>query len=159
FKETALERAVRDPEQLSRMLAPRKKNQIVWRGSERPMLLKTTPYFEYFPYWYFSRDKEHREKWRSRFWRFGRRDPDVNQPGRPPDGDYRPSPDDIVPGTEKTWGDVIENYRSKGGDDMREDLPNYMKVKMPEKGSQPKKEVAKPKDEPKPEQALVEEKP
>ncbi len=39
-REIPSERAVREPDQVARMLSPKKKNQIIWRGSERPMLLK-----------------------------------------------------------------------------------------------------------------------
>lgn len=71
---TALRRQQRiwpllDADQVARLLARERKNQIVWRGSHRAMLLKTTPYFEYMPGWYYDRDDRYREKWSRRLWR------------------------------------------------------------------------------------------
>src|SRR6202040_1274470 len=63
------ERALRDPDQIARMLSPKKKNQIIWRGNERPMLLKICPYFEYMPWWYYSRYPRFREKLNRSIWR------------------------------------------------------------------------------------------
>ena len=63
IRETASERALRDPEQIGRMLSKDGKNQIVWRGNETPMLLKISPYYEYMPWWYYSRDSRFQEKW------------------------------------------------------------------------------------------------
>jgi len=79
------ERALRDPDQIARMLSPKNKNQIIWRGNERPMLLKICPYFEYLPWWYYSRDPRFREKFNRRIWRRGSDDP-----VRPPDPPHDP---------------------------------------------------------------------
>src|ERR1017187_5530822 len=68
-REIPSERALREPDQVARMLSPDKKNQIIWRGSKRPMLLKICPYFEYMPWWYYSRDPRFREKFNRWFWR------------------------------------------------------------------------------------------
>ena len=69
IRENRSERALREPDQVARMLSPKKKNQIIWRGSERPMLLKICPYFEYMPWWYYSRDPRFREKFNRWIWR------------------------------------------------------------------------------------------
>src|ERR1039458_8192175 len=37
------ERALRDPDQIARMLSPKKKNQIIWRGNESPHVVNITP--------------------------------------------------------------------------------------------------------------------
>jgi len=73
-RESASERALRDPEQIARMLSPGGKNQIVWRGSKRPMLLKICPYFQYMPWWYYARDRRFREKFNRWIWRRGEDD-------------------------------------------------------------------------------------
>jgi len=94
-REIASERAVREPDQVARMLSPKKKNQIIWRGNERPMLLKICPYFEYMPWWYYSRDPRFREKFNRWIWRRGADDP-VRPPSpphdtpKPPFGDAPP---------------------------------------------------------------------
>jgi type IV secretion system protein VirD4 len=62
-------RRLLDPEQVSRFLAKDHKNQIVWFGHKRPMKLKICPYFEYMPWWYYSRDGRFKERWRRSFWR------------------------------------------------------------------------------------------
>ena len=88
IRESASERALREPDQVARMLSPDKKNQIVWRGSKRPLLLKICPYFEYMPWWYYSRDPRFREKFNRWFWR---REGDIVPPPKPPD-DGPPKP-------------------------------------------------------------------
>jgi type IV secretion system protein VirD4 len=60
---------VLDAEQVSRLLNPRNGNQIVWRGSRRPLLLKATPYFKYLPARYYSPDPRYKEAWNRRWWR------------------------------------------------------------------------------------------
>jgi type IV secretion system protein VirD4 len=52
-----------------RLLSKERKNQIIWRGNKRPMLLKTTPYFEYMPWWYYEPDPRYAEKLNRRLWR------------------------------------------------------------------------------------------
>ena len=113
------------------------KNQIIWRGNKRPMLLKICPYFEYMPWWYYSRDRHFPEKWNRWIWR-------RNGDGKPPDRiarvpyqkpSYRPDdprytppahndeirsylptepadlePTDNVPGTNLTWQQSITNH-------------------------------------------------
>jgi type IV secretion system protein VirD4 len=61
-----------DADQVGRLLSKERKNQIVWRGSKRPMLLKTAPYFDYLPSWYYSADRRFRESFRRRVWRWFR---------------------------------------------------------------------------------------
>jgi len=61
-----------DADQVGRLLSKERKNQIVWRGSKRPMLLKTAPYFEYLPSWYYQADKRFREAFNRRVWRWFR---------------------------------------------------------------------------------------
>jgi hypothetical protein len=61
-----------DANQLAQMLAPHLKNQIVWRGSRRPMLLKTTPYYDYLPWWYYDRDPRYSQKFNRWLWRRGK---------------------------------------------------------------------------------------
>ena len=70
-REVRTERNLLDPDQVSRLLAKDRKNQIIWRGSKKPMLLKTAPYFDYMPCWYYDADKRYREKLRRAFWRWG----------------------------------------------------------------------------------------
>src|SRR5579883_21509 len=72
FRQVRSERRLLDPDQVSRLLAKDQKNQIVWRGSKKPLLLKTTPYFEYMPCWYYDKDPRYPEKLRRSFWRWGR---------------------------------------------------------------------------------------
>lgn len=82
------ERPLLDPDHAARLLRPGSKNQIIWRGSNRPMLLKTTPYFSYLPAWYYEPDRP--EKWNRRIWRWGRAasstapDPPDDPPGGSP---------------------------------------------------------------------------
>jgi hypothetical protein len=45
-----------DEDQAARLLAKKWGNQIVWRGSAPPLLLKTAPYFKYLPFWYYEPD-------------------------------------------------------------------------------------------------------
>src|SRR5689334_20222236 len=93
------ERPLRDPEQIARMLSPNSKhpgraNQIIWRGNKRPMLLKVCPYFEYMPWWYYSRDRRFPEKFNRWIWRRGKDDivpPDI-PPKKPPKPPEPPKP-------------------------------------------------------------------
>lgn len=64
------ERPLLDENQATLLLDPEKKNQIVWRGSARHMLLKMTPYFDYLPWWYYDADPRFPERFRRRFWRW-----------------------------------------------------------------------------------------
>jgi hypothetical protein len=82
IRENRSERALRDPDQVARMLSKDSKNQIVWRGSKRPMLLKVCPYFEYMPWWYYSRDPRFREKLNRSIWRGWQGD--IAPPPKPP---------------------------------------------------------------------------
>jgi len=91
MRETSKERPLRDPDQVARMLSKDSKNQIVWRGNKRPMLLKVTPYFEYMPWWYYSRDPRFPEKLNRWIWRWGF-DGEVTPPTIPPRGGPPPSP-------------------------------------------------------------------
>jgi hypothetical protein len=84
-RENRSERAVREPDQVARMLSPKKKNQIIWRGAERPMVLKICPYFEYMPWWYYSRDPRFREKFNRWIWRGGADIGPYPKPPKPPD--------------------------------------------------------------------------
>src|SRR5262249_29601454 len=83
-REVGSERGVRDPAQGAGMLAEDSKNQIVWRGNKRALLLKVCPYFEYMPWWYYSRDRRFREKWNRWIWRWGREPEDIKPPIIPP---------------------------------------------------------------------------
>jgi stage V sporulation protein K len=95
-RDVARERALRDADQIARMLAKDGKNQIIWRGSKRPLLLKVCPYFEYMPWWYYSRDRRFSEKWNRWIWRGGDGHvPPVTPPDRPPvPPDIPPPPPD-----------------------------------------------------------------
>ena len=73
------ERNLLDPNQVSQILYKERKNQIIWRGDRRPLILKVTPYFEYMPWWYYSADARYTEKWNRRLWRSGKA-----APKRPP---------------------------------------------------------------------------
>ncbi len=84
------ERALRDPDQIARMLSPAKKTQIIWRGNERPMLLKICPYYEYMPWWYYSRDPRFPEKLNRSIWRGWQGD--IAPPPRPPTPPRPPAP-------------------------------------------------------------------
>ena len=64
-----LEKPLLDADQVRRILSPERKNQIIWRGNARPMMLRTAPYYEYLPSWYHDPDKRYREKLRHRIWR------------------------------------------------------------------------------------------
>jgi stage V sporulation protein K len=114
-RENASERPVRDPEQIARMLSKDGKNQIIWRGNKRPMLLKICPYYEYMPWWYYSRDRRFHEKWNRWIWRRGK-DYDLTPPhlppdDRPPDGPP-PKPPRYVPpsGPPKPPDEEIRSY-------------------------------------------------
>jgi len=91
IRENRSERALREPDQVARMLSKDGKNQIIWRGSKRPLLLKICPYFEYMPWWYYSRDPRFREKFNRWIWR-GSADvgPDWKPPKPPDDGPPKP---------------------------------------------------------------------
>ncbi len=79
------ERNLLDGNQVSQILYKERKNQIVWRGDRRPLILKVTPYFEYMPSWYYSRDMRYREGWNRWFWRlFGRSVPKLPRADAPP---------------------------------------------------------------------------
>jgi type IV secretion system protein VirD4 len=56
-----MERPLLEAEQVGRLLWPSMQNQIIWRGSRRPMKLKVTPYYEYLPAWYYSPDPRYPE--------------------------------------------------------------------------------------------------
>jgi hypothetical protein len=116
-REIPSERPLRDPDQIARMLAKDSKNQIVWRGSKRPMLLKICPYFEYMPWWYYSRDKRFREKFNRWIWR-GADDnvPPLKPPPPPPPppGGGPPKPPRKAPKTKQ----VTPNARDKEEDDV-----------------------------------------
>jgi AAA+ superfamily predicted ATPase len=105
-RENASERPLRDPEQIARMLSKDGKNQIIWRGNKRPMLLKVCPYYEYMPWWYYSRDKDHLpEKWNRRIWRRGGGS-DVRPPDIPPRNPARYIP----PSAAKPPDEEIRSY-------------------------------------------------
>jgi len=147
IRESAAERPLRDPEQIGRMLSKDGKDQIIWRGNKRPMLLKVCPYYEYMPWWYYSRDRRFKEKWNRRIWRRGD-DYDVKPPNLPPvppyippkppddgdhDGDkekynllnsYLPrepgnkiEPQETVPGTKRNWGDSLTDFMKRAGEE------------------------------------------
>jgi type IV secretory pathway TraG/TraD family ATPase VirD4/predicted AAA+ superfamily ATPase len=80
------ERNLLEANQVSQILYKERKNQIVWRGDRRPMMLKVTPYFEYMPWWYYSRDERYPEKWNRQIWRPGK----VKPYYLPSDKDYLP---------------------------------------------------------------------
>ena len=62
-------RPLLDADQVRRLLGKEWGTQIVWRGSKRPMLLRTAPYFDYLPYWYYEPDRRFREPFLRRLWR------------------------------------------------------------------------------------------
>lgn len=64
-----IEKPLLDADQVSRILSPERKNQIIWRGNARPMMLRTAPYFAYLPGWYYDPDTRYREKLSHRIWR------------------------------------------------------------------------------------------
>ena len=100
WRKIVQERPLLDADQVSRLLSNERKNQIIWRGNKRPMLLKTTQYFDYMPWWYYEPDPnpKHAEKWKRRIWRpyFWRENggddggpPHDTKPPPPPPGDGR----------------------------------------------------------------------
>jgi type IV secretory pathway TraG/TraD family ATPase VirD4 len=100
-RNVAEERNLLDANQVSQILYKERKNQIVWRGDRRPMILKVTPYFEYMPWWYYSRDTRYPENWNRRLWRFGKLKPErlpsykdkaVVRPPKPPGPPHAPGP-------------------------------------------------------------------
>jgi stage V sporulation protein K len=111
-RETSTERALRDPDQIARMIAKDTKNQIVWRAGKPPMLLKICPYFEYMPWWYYSRDRRFREKFNRWIWRRGKDDVPSNippkKPPKPPDH-KPPKPPDARKETPKKYDEDIEH--------------------------------------------------
>ncbi|ODS56439.1 MAG: hypothetical protein ABS36_08630 [Acidobacteria bacterium SCN 69-37] len=98
------ERAVLDPEQASRLLSKGRRNQIIWRGDERALLLKICPYYEYLPVKYYDRDPRYTEKWNKRWQRWfaspGPTPPDDDDPPGPPPGGGR---DALVPADLSKW--------------------------------------------------------
>jgi type IV secretory pathway TraG/TraD family ATPase VirD4 len=113
MREMKSERPVRDAEQIARLLSPSDKNQIIWRGNKRPMLLKITPYFSYMPWWYYSRDPRFKQKFRQWFWRRGK-DPAVMIPPPPAPAHIPPPPPDGPP---PTYESVLEDIGRRGGSD------------------------------------------
>lgn len=77
--EPARDRNLLDENQVARFLLRDRKRQIVWRGDRKPMVLRITPYFQYLPAWYYSRDPNFRESFRRWIWRWGSTRP-VNRP-------------------------------------------------------------------------------
>ncbi len=63
------ERPLLDADQVARLLNPSRRNQIIWSGNRRPMLLKTAPYFWYLRASHFSPDPRFKESLRTKFWR------------------------------------------------------------------------------------------
>jgi type IV secretion system protein VirD4 len=61
-----------DEDQAARLLAKKWGRQIVWRGSEPPLLLKTTSYFTYLPFWWYEPDplSPHKERFHRRVFRW-----------------------------------------------------------------------------------------
>jgi type IV secretion system protein VirD4 len=135
MRDTSSERALRDPDQIARMLDKDSKAQIIWRGSKRALLLKVCPYFEYMPWWYYSKDRRYREKWNRWIWRWGR-DPVTGPlppvvppissvppyippyiPPEVPPGTYLSrftqepgvGPTDVPPGMDRSWADIVKN--------------------------------------------------
>jgi type IV secretion system protein VirD4 len=113
----AEERNLLDANQVSQILYKERKNQIVWRGDRRPLILKVTPYFEYMPWWYYSRDARYAEKWSRRLWRWGKAKPDrlptfdapsswPSLPAAPPARPPEKSPQLLAPGN-GDWADKI----------------------------------------------------
>lgn len=143
------ERPLRDADQVARMLSKEGKNQIVWRGHKRPMLLKVAPYFEYMPWWYYTRDRRFREKWNRWIWRRGRDDdsgpPAIPPVTPPPDDDRHPyipaeneplaapsylpaepglKPSDNVPGTNLTWAEAVEKFKDRREEAQKKKEPS-----------------------------------
>ncbi len=69
-REVRDEKPLLDADQVARLLSRKKKNQIIWRGESKPLLLKTTPYFKYLAWWYYDADPRHPEQWARRFFRW-----------------------------------------------------------------------------------------
>jgi stage V sporulation protein K len=90
------ERNLLDANQVSQILYKERKNQIVWRGDRRPLILKLTPYFEYMPFWYYAPDGRYPEAWNRRLWRGGKPAP-VLPPQAPPDLPPGPPPRFLPP--------------------------------------------------------------
>src|ERR1017187_4043403 len=104
-RNVAEERNLLDPDQVSQILYKARKNQIIWRGDRRPMMLKVTPYFEYMPWWYYSADTRYPEKWNRQIWRSGKvkpyhlpsyTDKPVLPPPKPPALPHAPSPPQLA---------------------------------------------------------------
>jgi stage V sporulation protein K len=93
-REVSTERALRDPDQVARMIAKDTKNQIVVRLNKPAMQLKICPYFEYMPWWYYSRDRRFHEKFNRWIWRWGKDNVPPNKPPTPP---RPPKPPDKPP--------------------------------------------------------------
>lgn len=55
------ERELATPDQVQRILAPRKNNMIILRFGERPLRAKQMPYFRWLPVWLYDPDPEHEE--------------------------------------------------------------------------------------------------
>lgn len=118
------ERPLRDPDQVARMLAKESKNQIVWYGSKRPMVLKICPYFEYMPWWYYSKDA-HREKFNRWIWRRGGdKVPPEIPPKKPPKGAGDKTGDDPVERAVKMYQEAAEEERQRR-DKAAEQIPGY----------------------------------
>jgi type IV secretion system protein VirD4 len=79
------DRNLLDANQVSQLLFKGGKNQIIWRGDRRPMILKVTPYFEYLPYWYYAPDPRYPEKLKRSFWRLGRKPRPLQLPAQRPE--------------------------------------------------------------------------
>lgn len=119
-----VERPVLDAEQITRLLAARKQNQIVWRGEARPMLLKICPYYKYMPVKYYDRDPRYKQSWRQWLGRWGEAagpqpDPVPPPPGDPPDAvtfdtapAYRPAPSD-----DANWSAMVERFKNEDATD------------------------------------------
>lgn len=107
-----------DEDQAARLLDPEKGNQIIWRGSRRPLLLKRARYFEYMPGWYYEAQRDHPEKLRRRMWRWlfaGREETaTLAAPGAPfvaadgsAVGDGAPATARTVEERTSSWADVV----------------------------------------------------
>jgi type IV secretory pathway TraG/TraD family ATPase VirD4 len=138
------ERPLLDADQVSRLLAKGRKNQIIWRGEQRPMLLKLTPYYEYMPVKYYESDPHYKESWRKRLWRLGADagpEPPFHPPDPPPpppagsifglDGDWHPKGEQVetIPESEPAapplsrWAEMIEKLRQEKDVPMPVDTP------------------------------------
>lgn len=113
-------RPLLDADQVARILARERKNQIIWRGSHRAMLLKTTPYFEYMPAKYYEADHRYPERWNRRIWRWGYRARQYDPPPPPdaPTDPPPPPPPGLRPSDEaenQRWAKAVEEYRAATG--------------------------------------------